>query len=105
MLDFIREKQTEMFVTFSDGDSRITLNQILVFSTGTDCIPAIGFEPLPTVGFQHDKRMGYQRDFVSKFPIASTCSNTLYLPVLANYNEFKHFMEEGILQSPGFGLP
>lgn len=55
------------------------LQQVLIFTTGLDSIPALGFNPQPIIEFDHDGQI---------FPKANTCTNTLRLPCLGSYEEF-----------------
>ena len=75
----------------------VSLQQILIFATGADVIPPCGFEPTPMARFCADVR-----------PRGDTCENTMRLPTWPNkenvsFEEFKELMEDGILNSPGFG--
>lgn len=72
------------FLTFFglDGESAVTLEDILVFATGTCSIPAIGFEPEPTVKF-----MGI------KYPVGDRHFNCLELPVTRSYEKFKNILD------------
>ena len=72
----------------------LTLEDILVFVTGADRIPPMGFEKKLTLSFDPE----------SLYPIASTCSPTLYLPTrFVKYDDFKTGMIEGIVSGFGFG--
>ena len=76
--------------------SSLTFKDILVFSTGSDAVPAVGFQPQPSVSFAADD---------SKYPRGKTCGNELELPVInKTYSDFKENMEFGILNSSGFGM-
>lgn len=81
------------------GLSNATLGEVLTFATGSDEIPPLGFSPMPQIRFWEDIH-----------PKANTCANTLYLPMSAGshgeveFEEFKAKMDEGILNSPSFGL-
>ena len=72
----------------------VNLSDILKFVTGAPAPPLVGFTPTPTIQFHVE----YQ------FPIANTCSNTLYLP-LPNVSdeEFKYNVLSGIINGVGFG--
>lgn len=61
------------------------LAQLLVFATGSDVVPDLGFEPLPTVTFGHKNLIS---DATQPFPMANTCTNTLRLPVVESYDIF-----------------
>jgi hypothetical protein len=66
------------------------LHLLLIFSTGLDEIPPLGFHPKPSLKFAHvDGETLEEGDPRIGFPIANTCSNVLHLPVLNSYNEFK----------------
>uniref|UniRef100_A0A3B3S980 HECT domain-containing protein n=1 Tax=Paramormyrops kingsleyae TaxID=1676925 RepID=A0A3B3S980_9TELE len=49
----------------------VTLEEILIFATGCDSIPPLGFRPHPTLEFQ---------DY-SGYPTANTCDNILRIPI------------------------
>ena len=72
----------------NDEEVTLTLSQVLQFVTGAVEIPAIGFTPKPSVEFLHEQQ--------SRKISASTCSNTLKIPVntvSCDYNNFcKEFM-------------
>ena len=91
-------------INFLEGEARVTLQSIVVFSTGADDVPPLGFDPHPEVTFQHEPQFGICRTYISRFPLASTCANRLMLPLSKTYNDFKVDMEDGILQAPGFGF-
>uniref|UniRef100_A0A671XEA4 HECT domain-containing protein n=1 Tax=Sparus aurata TaxID=8175 RepID=A0A671XEA4_SPAAU len=82
-----------------DGTRPVTLEQMLIFASGIDCIPPLGFPNHPTIQFLHDSN-GYRRIF----PEANTCEVILRLPLHPSYSIFTEYMESGILQSPTFGL-
>lgn len=68
----------------SEEDKLPPLQQFL---TGTDEVPAIGFDAQGTVTFYHE---GVTDDIYTKnYPKVNTCSLSIRLPLLANYNEFK----------------
>ncbi len=81
---------------FIDGVFEITLDQLLVFASGADRIPVLGFSPQPTLNFTHE--MG------QKYPEANTCVVKLKLPIHDTYEMFCKYMCEGIIQAPTFGL-
>lgn len=82
-----------------EGTRPVTLEQMLIFASGIDCIPPLGFPNHPTIQFLHDSN-GYRRIF----PEANTCEVLLRLPLHPSYSIFTEYMESGILQSPTFGL-
>uniref|UniRef100_A0A3B4ZJS2 HECT domain-containing protein n=1 Tax=Stegastes partitus TaxID=144197 RepID=A0A3B4ZJS2_9TELE len=71
----------------------VSLEDILVFFTGCDSIPALGFSPKPSLEFIRH----------SRFPVANTCDNILRIPLHVSYTAFKHDMDFAIRNSPGFG--
>uniref|UniRef100_A0A3P9CG92 HECT domain-containing protein n=1 Tax=Maylandia zebra TaxID=106582 RepID=A0A3P9CG92_9CICH len=74
-------------------ENDVSLEDILVFCTGCDSIPALGFSPKPSLEFVTNCR----------FPVANTCENILRIPVHAVYTTFKSDMDFAIRNSPGFG--
>lgn len=77
----------------------LTLNQVLQFVTGAVEIPAIGFTPRPSIEFLHLEQ--------SRKISASTCSNTLKIPVntvSCDYNNFCKEFTFCIMNCAGFGL-
>ncbi|KAL3967315.1 M-phase phosphoprotein 8 [Sarotherodon galilaeus] len=77
----------------AEFESDVSLEDILVFCTGCDSIPALGFSPKPSLEFVTNCR----------FPVANTCENILRIPVHAVYTTFKSDMDFAIRNSPGFG--
>jgi len=41
-----------------EGEARVTLQSTVIFSTGADDVPPLGFEPHPEVTFQHEPQFG-----------------------------------------------
>jgi HECT-domain (ubiquitin-transferase) len=70
------------------------LGSLLAFATGMEVVPPLGFEVHPEITFGHD--MDLADDPTKKFPFARTCSNSLRLPVLRHYDEFKNNMSSAI---------
>jgi len=67
---------------------------ILIFFTGTDCVPPLRFQSLATLMF-----------IPGVLAKASTCNFILYLPhCLESYNTFKDFMIESFISHGGFGF-
>ncbi len=87
-------------LTVEDTDITVTFDKLLMFATGTDQIPALGFDPEPTLQFLHIPVNGSQR----MYPEANTCGLVLRLPLHASYESFNNSMILGIVQSPHFGL-
>lgn len=74
------------------GHFSLALQDILIFVTGSSEIPPAGFQPDPSIEFTSER----------VFPIASTCSNVLILPLGLSYDAFRYKMAFGIVNSPGF---
>ncbi|KFP58994.1 G2/M phase-specific E3 ubiquitin-protein ligase, partial [Cariama cristata] len=64
------------------GESVVTLEDILLFVTGSFSIPPIGFDPEPTIKFLH-----------IRYPIGNRLINCLELPITNTYEQFKDKME------------
>ena len=78
---------------FSDGDSKASLQEVLIFATGASVPPPMGFDNKPSLEFVE-----------GVFPKANTCAPVLYLPLGHHeFNQFKEKMDFGILNSPCFG--
>uniref|UniRef100_A0A8C9YPL1 HECT domain-containing protein n=1 Tax=Sander lucioperca TaxID=283035 RepID=A0A8C9YPL1_SANLU len=82
-----------LFVKAEKVENDVSLEDILVFFTGCDSIPALGFSPKPSLEFITH----------SRFPVANTCENILRIPVHAEYTDFRSDMNFAIRNSPGFG--
>ena len=85
-------------ITAENGDViDIKLEDILVFATGASEVPPMGFDEQPSVSFKNPDEVG------GALPSASTCSNTMYLPVHDTYGTFKDKFLFGITCAVGFG--
>lgn len=74
-----------------------TLGDVLVFFTGADYPPPMGFQKKTELKFLDNEKEKI-------LPIASTCALTLWLPIIHNnYNDFKTALCRGILENDGFG--
>ncbi|KAF7645064.1 hypothetical protein LDENG_00210960 [Lucifuga dentata] len=71
----------------------VPLEEILVFFSGCDSIPALSFSPKPSLEFIAH----------SRFLLANTCENILLIPVHADYATFRSDVNFAIRNSPGFG--
>uniref|UniRef100_A0A8C0HI49 G2/M-phase specific E3 ubiquitin protein ligase n=1 Tax=Chelonoidis abingdonii TaxID=106734 RepID=A0A8C0HI49_CHEAB len=67
------------------GESAATLEDILVFATGSSSVPPIGFEPDPSVKFLR-----------IKYPVGNRQLNSLELPITKTYEQFKNKMDFAI---------
>ncbi|XP_066468208.1 G2/M phase-specific E3 ubiquitin-protein ligase [Tiliqua scincoides] len=72
----------------ADGESAVTLEDILVFATGVHYIPPVGFDPEPTIKFRH-----------IKYPVGKRYLNCLELPVTRSYEQFKRILDFAIRNS------
>lgn len=80
-----------------DPTNNVTLSDLLVFATGCDCPPPLGFPETPQIMFLHEKP--------SRFPMANTCSLQLKLPVVhKSYEEFKTDMDFAMGNAKTFGF-
>lgn len=81
-----------------DGETPLSLGDILAFATGLENIPAMGFPSQPELDFLHPE------DGPALYPIANTVVLKLSLPVHQTYNKFKSAMETGIGCAFHFGV-
>ena len=74
-----------------------SLADVLVFTSGADHIPLLGFQKPPILTFVHNK--------TRVLPTASTCDVELRLPTVhgGNYEKFKEMMVMAICGHNGFG--
>lgn len=78
-------------------DSPVLLSSLLIFFTGADRIPPLGFPGQLELQFLHGKN--------DRFATASTCDLILRLPTChKTYKEFKEQMIWSITGNDGFGL-
>ena len=82
---------------YTAGEVSCTLDDVLVFFSGADRVPPLGFEKQPSVTFLHDTR--------SKFATASTCSLELRLPTQygSHFDKFREAMIMSLMDNDGFG--
>ena len=86
----------------ADDSRSVSLNQLLIFATGCDCEPPLGFKQQPTIEFIHEELHARPSD---KFlPTANTCGLVLRLPVHACYDSFAEAMDMGVQCSICFGF-
>jgi len=77
-----------------DGNTAVSLKDVLMFLTGTDELPPCGFDVKPTLRFTEFDRM----------PESSTCTITLTLSLAhTDYEVFKEKMDFAIPNGYGFG--
>ena len=81
------------------GEVAVNLSSILIFVTGLDCIPALGFASPLEIEFIKDNDKG-------RLPSASTCTPALYLPLsLTDEDVFFERMDTAIIGAQMFGVP
>ena len=82
-----------VFFLFSGRDAQASLQDVLIFVTGAQVPPTLGFDTQPKISFVDEA-----------FPSANTCATTLRLPTIyETYEEFKEKMDYAILNCPCFG--
>lgn len=69
----------DFLLEVEDGEHPIRLENIMVFASGADTIPVLGFPTHPSLGFIHEHGRRY--------PEANTCLIKLKLPIHRNYEE------------------
>ncbi|XP_039858693.1 G2/M phase-specific E3 ubiquitin-protein ligase-like [Simochromis diagramma] len=75
-----------------------TFEELLVFITGADLLPPLGFPQSCNIDF-YDQESGMRR-----IPYTSMCSLSLYLPRgVADEDQFKDLMNDALKASLGFG--
>ncbi|XP_028409263.1 G2/M phase-specific E3 ubiquitin-protein ligase-like [Dendronephthya gigantea] len=82
-----------------EGDvHRISLEDLLVFNTGANCFPPLGFSKKIIIDFYNFEENNRRR------PFASTCGLYFFLPRgFEDPVEFSEFLREALLQCHGFG--
>lgn len=89
--------------TFLETESTkvITLNDVIMFATGSYHLPAMGLEHQVQIEFEHEPQVG-------KRVTANTCGPVLTFPVSPRYScdleTFCKNLAEDIISSPGFGF-
>ena len=83
--------------SFIEGSTDCKVEDVLVFFSGADRIPALGFPHSPKVSFLYGQ--------ASKFCTASTCEIRLRLPTShgEDYHSFREAMVMSLLDNDGFG--
>ena len=81
-----------------DGSIKeVSGKDLLIFTTGSDREPPLGFMKTARVFFNHDPE--------AKLATASTCDLHLCLPIRMDYSQFKQMMLDSLLLYNGFGAP
>lgn len=83
------------YTYYIDGDLECSLEDILIFFSGTDRVPPLGFHVQPTLAFNHGARLA----------TASTCDLQLRIPTShgISYPNFKEAIILSIKGNDGFG--
>ena len=87
-----------LIILFLEGDSTsCSLKDLLVFVSGADRIPPLGFGKSPSIVFVHTEGR--------ILPTASTCEIQLRLPTAhgSDYQRFKEMMIMALKSHDGFG--
>ena len=88
----------EMFLQdVNEKEVDVKFGDLLIFITGTNSIPPLGFTNKPCIGF-YDLEIKERR-----LPWSSTCSNTLYLPRNVDPAMLKSMIIQSLLEGHGFG--
>ncbi|XP_071841181.1 G2/M phase-specific E3 ubiquitin-protein ligase-like [Apostichopus japonicus] len=93
----------DMLIDIDDKQSTISHRDILIFTTGLDTVPAIGFQSSPQLQFLHDAE--FNEGQRSQFPKVHTCACILKLLIHNSYELFKEKIEFGILSAAGLSEP
>ncbi|XP_018590207.1 G2/M phase-specific E3 ubiquitin-protein ligase [Scleropages formosus] len=75
-----------------EGRCATSLEDILIFATSKDIVPAMGFNPNPSVSFVHSLSS------VGTVPERQPCYNKIVLPVATTYEIFKKHLEYAVCQ-------
>ncbi|XP_062863347.1 G2/M phase-specific E3 ubiquitin-protein ligase isoform X2 [Trichomycterus rosablanca] len=75
-----------------DGRCATSLEDILIFATGTDMVPAISYNPAPSLSFFMPLEPS------CAFPQSQKVTNHLILPLLSSYELFKKHLEYAVCQ-------
>ena len=81
------------YLTDNVDPDHLTL-EVVIFFSGSDVIPPLGFSPSPSISFNKD----------ALYPSSFTCSMNLILPTKHNdYDTFKRFATFAFQENGGFG--
>jgi len=78
------------------GEIKLCLSDILVFATGASGIPVLGFSPQPTLMFIHKEDLPEDELYMAGLPRANTCSMSLSLPIVDDYDDLKTMLLEAL---------
>lgn len=86
-----------LILCLTEGEAGpITLEMVLEFASEASAVPPLGFPHHPQIQFLHEAN--------KIFPEANSCLIILCLPIHTEYETFKRYMTEEILQAPTFGV-
>ncbi|MGH0176643.1 UNVERIFIED_CONTAM: hypothetical protein FKN15_073409 [Acipenser sinensis] len=91
---FVLCNQNKELVSYHDSACPVSLETILVFATAADAVPPMGFVPEPSIEFLHS-----QGQLQEIFPQGETSFNSLKLPIVQTYEEFRRNMDYAICYS------
>lgn len=83
MAEFYDEENVEgqsESLTMAEFIKQLSVESVLIFTTGCRRQPAMGLDPPPSIQFQHEEPC--------RLPSVSTCAMVLYLPIQDKYNAF-----------------
>ncbi|XP_039621180.1 G2/M phase-specific E3 ubiquitin-protein ligase-like [Polypterus senegalus] len=89
----------DFLLDVEEKETSATMEGILIFATGADCIPPCGFFPEPSIEFLHH----YGAAHPGLLPVSNTCRNCLKLPIYPTYKELKTIMDFAFCNTQGFG--
>ena len=93
---FFKKQPLAVGFFFIDEDNACNLKDVLIFFSGSDRVPPLGYDVSPSLVFLHHSN--------ARFPTASTCDLQLRLPAsYVDYEGFKEAMLLGIKGNNGFG--
>ncbi|KAM6973271.1 G2/M phase-specific E3 ubiquitin-protein ligase [Aplochiton taeniatus] len=81
-----------------EGRSASSLEDVLMFATYTNVVPAVGFQPHPSLSFIHPQQAPASQREGGAFPQSQPSSNHLSVPVVSDYQTFKKRMELVVCQ-------
>lgn len=84
-----------LIVIFVTDQTQLKL--LLLFATGQDSIPVMGFIPTPSLKFKFPPEFGTDFNIEANIsPTANTCALELFIPVTDTYDTFKTVMLNSI---------
>ncbi|CAB1331142.1 unnamed protein product [Coregonus sp. 'balchen'] len=90
--DKVKKAIQTVYTPITIGRCATSLEDVLIYATSADVVPAVGFSPNPTLSFLNPL------DPAGAFPKSQPSSNHLLLPVVPSYQVFKKNMEYAVCQ-------